>query len=228
MGFIAAPLQALTGDYSAKVVAHYEPAKLAAMEAQFETEKGAPLRIGGIPDEEAGETSWAIEIPGLLSFLAHGDFNAEVIGLKDIPRDEWPPIWPVHYSFQIMVGIGFALLGLGVFTVIYLWRRRRMPTQRWYLYLVIASGPLAVLAMQLGWMVTEIGRQPWIVYGKMRTAEAVTEVAATGWLLAASIVIYGIIGVGAVLVLKILARQPLPEDARAEIDAEASAEEGAA
>jgi cytochrome d ubiquinol oxidase subunit I len=174
VGGIFAFLQPISGDISAKAVADTQPVKLAAMEAQWETEKGAPLRIGGWPDEEAEETRWAIGIPKALSFLAHGDFNAEVKGLKEFPEEDRPPVWPVHLSFQIMVGIGFFLMGVALLAAWLAWRKKGLPDRPWFLKLVAFSTPLGLIAVEAGWMVTEIGRQPWIIQGIMRTEEAVT------------------------------------------------------
>ncbi len=174
VGGVFAFLQPISGDISAKAVADTQPAKLAAMEGQWETEKGAPLRIGGWPDAQAEETRWAIGIPKALSFLAHGDFNAEVKGLKEFPKDERPPVAPVHISFQVMVGIGFFLMGLAVLAAWLAWKKRGLPDQSWFLKLVALSAPLGMIAIEAGWMVTEIGRQPWVIQGIMRTSEAVT------------------------------------------------------
>ncbi len=176
VGGLAAMLQPISGDISAKAVAKYQPVKLAAMEAQWETEKAAPLRIGGWPDEEAEETRWSIDIPGGLSFLATWDPEAEIAGLKSVPADERPPVWPVHVSFQLMVAIGLFLMAVGLVGGWLAWRTRELPDQRWYLWLVALSTPLGMIAVELGWMVTEIGRQPWIVHGIMRTSDAVTPV----------------------------------------------------
>lgn len=174
VGGVASILQPLSGDLAAKQVARNQPAKLAAMEAHFETTEGAPLLIGGWPDEEAEETRFAIRIPGALSFLAHGDFGAEVTGLSDIPRDEWPPVAPVHVAFQIMVGCGTVLMGVAFLGAGLAWRRKRIPLDPRFLRLVVLSGPLGFIALEAGWTVTEVGRQPWVVRGFLRTADAVT------------------------------------------------------
>ena len=167
------PLQLVSGDYSAKVVAEIQPAKFAAMEGLYRTQEGAPLTIGGIPDDEAMETKYGIEIPYLLSFLAHGDFQAEVTGLEEIPRDEWPPVAIVHWAFDLMVGIGTLLLLFAAWGA-WLWWRRGLPDSRWFLRAAVAAGPLGFVAIEAGWVVTEVGRQPWIIYQVMRTREAVT------------------------------------------------------
>lgn len=167
VGAVAAIAQPLVGDWAAKSVAERQPAKLAAMEALFETQTGAPLLVGGLPDVEARTVAYAIELPHLLSFLAHGDLDAEVIGLDRIPRDEWPPVVIVHFAFQIMVGTGTLLAAVGAFGP-FLYRKRR------YLQLLVLCTPLGFVALEAGWVVTEVGRQPWIIYGILRTADAVT------------------------------------------------------
>jgi cytochrome d ubiquinol oxidase subunit I len=174
LGAICAPLSIFTGDINARWVADHQPAKLAAMEGQFQTESGAPLRIGGFPDPGAEKTPFAIEIPGGLSFLAYGDPRATVRGLTDFPLGDRPDPRPVHVGFQVMVGSGFFLLAVAAGFLLLLWRRRRIPVDRWLLRAVIAGGVLGFVAMEAGWMVTEIGRQPWIIYGVFRTANAIT------------------------------------------------------
>ncbi len=172
-GFFAF-LQPISGDISAKRLAKYQPVKLAAMEAQWETERGAPLRIGGIPDENAEETRYAIEIPGALSFLAYSDFNAEVMGLKAVPPEDRPPVAIVHFAFQIMVACGIVLIIAAILGGWLSWKCKGLPNQRWYLRFVTFCTPLGFIAIEAGWTVTEVGRQPWIIYNLMRTAEAVT------------------------------------------------------
>ncbi len=174
VGSVFALLQPISGDISAKRLAKYQPVKLAAMEGQWETERGAPLRIGGIPDEDAEETRYALEIPKALSFLAHSDFNAEIMGLKDVPREDRPPVAIVHFAFQIMVACGLILIAAGVLGGWLAWKRRGLPTQRWYLRFITLCAPLGFIAIEAGWTVTEVGRQPWVIYNFMRTADAVT------------------------------------------------------
>jgi cytochrome d ubiquinol oxidase subunit I len=171
---ITSLLQPLSGDVSAKFVARWQPAKLAAMEGHWETGPRAPLLIGGVPDEQAETTRWAIPIPGGLSFLAFGDFNATVRGLKEFPRDERPPVLVTHLAFQVMVGCGMAMLLVALAGMAMWAKRRALPLDRRYLWALVACAPLGMLAMEAGWTVTEVGRQPWVVYGIMRTADAVT------------------------------------------------------
>ncbi len=174
VGGIIAILQPISGDISAKRLAKYQPIKLAAMEGQWETERGAPLRIGGIPDEDAEETRFAIEIPKALSFLAHFDPNAEIMGLKEVPPENRPPVAIVHIAFQIMVACGMVLIVAGLLGGWLAWRQKGLPLNRWYLRFVTFCAPLGFIAIEAGWTVTEVGRQPWIIYNYMRTAEAVT------------------------------------------------------
>ena len=174
VGSVMAVLQPISGDISAKRLAKHQPIKLAAMEGQWETERGAPLRIGGIPDEEAEVTRYAVEIPKALSFLAHFDFNAEIMGLKDVPKENRPPVVIVHIAFQIMVACGLVMLAAGCIGGWLAWRRKSLPTDGWYLRFVTCCAPLGFIAIEAGWTVTEVGRQPWVIYNVMRTADAVT------------------------------------------------------
>jgi cytochrome d ubiquinol oxidase subunit I len=177
VGGVSAILQPISGDLLAKRVAVTQPVKLAAFEGQFETEQNAPLRIGGIPDEEARVTRYAIEVPSALSILAYGDPNAVVKGLNDFPPDQHPPVAIVHFAFQIMVGCGVTMMLVALWGGLRYLRGRRQSTwlnSRWFLRALIAAAPLGFIAIETGWVVTEVGRQPWIIYGVMRTSEAVT------------------------------------------------------
>lgn len=170
----AALLQPLSGHYSAQRVAEVQPAKLAALEGQFRTEVGAPLRIGGIPDEAARETRFALEVPNALSFLAFNRLDAEVKGLEAFPEHEWPPVAITHVAFQVMVGLGFLMAGLALWTVWHWVRRRPVDGSPLLLRALALSAPAGFIAIEAGWTVTEVGRQPWIVYGVLRTDAAVT------------------------------------------------------
>ena len=171
---VAAVLQPLSGDISAKDVAERQPAKLAAMEAHFKTEKNASLILGGIPNIQENKVDYAIKIPGALSFLAHGDFQAEVKGLDSIPKENHPPIAITHYAFQIMVGLGMIMVILSILYFIALWKKRSWLTKSWLLKFFVAATPMGFIAVEAGWTVTEVGRQPWIIHNVMRTADAVT------------------------------------------------------
>ncbi len=171
----AAILQPFSGDLSARYVAKQQPTKLAAMEGQFHTERGAPLRIGGIPDVEAGVTRHAIEIPGVLSLLAFGHRDAVVPGLDQTPRADWPPVLIVHLAFQVMVALGSYLALLALWAGWVTWRDgKRLGRHRLLLLALVAAGPLGFLSIEAGWTVTEVGRQPWVIQGVFRTADAVT------------------------------------------------------
>jgi cytochrome d ubiquinol oxidase subunit I len=174
-GAIAAILMPFSGDLAAKDLAVRQPIKLAAMEAHYNTEEGAGLLIGGILNEETQEISYGIHIPNALSFLAFGDFDAEVKGLNDFPKDEHPPVAITHYSFQVMVGTGTFLMGLGIVFLISL-KRKKWQTKRFYWLAFIIATPLGFLALEAGWFVTEVGRQPWIINGIMKTKDAVTSI----------------------------------------------------
>jgi len=174
IGAPAALLQPLSGDLSARFVAHWQPAKLAAMEGQFKTERGAPLRVGGWPDEAAGETRYALEIPRGLSLLAFKDPGAEVKGLEAFPRQDWPPVAIVHVAFQVMVGLGSFMALVSAAALWLMWRQRELTRHRWLLRALVLAAPMGFICTEAGWVVTEVGRQPWVIYGLMRTAEAVT------------------------------------------------------
>ncbi|WP_275902259.1 cytochrome ubiquinol oxidase subunit I [Myxococcus vastator] len=198
---VTALLQPVVGDLSAKHVAKAQPVKLAAMEGQFETERGAPLRLGGLPNVETGEVPYAVDIPKGLSILAFADPDAEVKGLNAFPRDEWPPVAKVHVAFQVMVGTGSAMALLALVTLGWRWRKKAWPHGRKLMWAWLLSGPLGVVAMEAGWLVTEWGRQPWILRGVMRTADAVTPVphlAAPFWTFTA---VYLFLGVTVVFLL---------------------------
>lgn len=178
VGVPAALLQPLSGDLSARDVAVRQPVKLAAMEGHLRTGPGAFV-IGGWPDAATLEHRGAIEIPGALSLLLHGDPTAVVPGVDAVPADERPPLAIVHTAFQVMVGCGMAMAGLGLWAIVRHWRRRRgvgpaLPDDRRFLLASVAVAPLGFIAIEAGWTVTEVGRQPWIVHGIMRTADAVT------------------------------------------------------
>lgn len=171
---ISALLQPLSGDLSAKDIAKRQPAKLAAAEALFETTTYAPLLIGGIPDEEEKRVHYAIKIPGMLSFLAHGDIKKEVIGLDQIPDSEEPPVEVVHFAFQTMVGIGIFLMLVSIYFLFRRWMRKSDIYSPLLLKLLTLSIPFGFIAIEAGWIVTEVGRQPWILYGILKTQDSLT------------------------------------------------------
>jgi cytochrome bd ubiquinol oxidase subunit I len=174
VGAPAAVLQPISGDLSARAVAEYQPAKLAAMETHFETGRRVPLVIGGWPDMATGQTRYALRIPGGLSFLAFHDLDAEVKGLDQVPRADWPNVPIVHTAFQLMVGLGTFMALVGLWAGVFAFRRRDPCASTWFLRALSLAAPMGFVAIEAGWTVTEIGRQPWIVYGVLRTADAVT------------------------------------------------------
>jgi cytochrome d ubiquinol oxidase subunit I len=174
VGAPAAILQPISGDLAARTVAKWQPIKLAALEGQFATERGAPLRIGGVPSEREGRTRLALEIPRGLSLLAYHDPSAEVKGLTAFPRDLWPPVAPVHVGFQVMVGLGTIMALASAWALFLLIRRKSIVDRTGLLRLLAIVTPFGFIATEAGWTVTEVGRQPWVVQGVLRTADAVT------------------------------------------------------
>jgi cytochrome d ubiquinol oxidase subunit I len=170
----AAILQPLSGDISARAVARQQPAKLAALEALFTTTTGAPLTIGGLPDAADGTMRFGLRIPYGLSLLAFHDPAARVAGLDQVPRADWPPVAIVHLAFQAMVGLGTFLALLSLVIAWRTWRRRPIAGSRGLLRAIAIAGPCGFLAIEAGWTVTEVGRQPWIITGVLRTRDAVT------------------------------------------------------
>lgn len=203
---IATPLQIFWGDVAAREVADHQPAKFAAFECIQKTGDDQTEYLGGVCTDDG--VKGAIGIPGLDSYLVGFSTDTVVTGLNDIPVDERPPANTLlHLSFDAMVGIGFALLALAGWLLVVWWRRRDIPQTPWFLRAVAASGAAAVLAVWFGWIVTEVGRQPWIVQGFMRTEEAVTEAEGIWFAFAAVILLYVALGTGAILVLRGMARR---------------------
>ncbi|MGH7509116.1 MAG: cytochrome ubiquinol oxidase subunit I [Gemmatimonadales bacterium] len=174
VGVPAALLQPISGDLAARAVARYQPAKLAAMEAHFQTAAGVPLVIGGWPDMDTGEIRYAIKIPNGLSLLAFHDPGAVVKGLNEFPREDWPNVPIVHTAFQIMVGLGTYLALLSLWIGWMAFKRKDLAANRLLLGAIAVSAPMGFIAIEAGWTVTEVGRQPWVIYGVLRTADAVT------------------------------------------------------
>ena len=209
MAAVVAPVQVLVGDWAAREVAKHQPTKLAAFEGLGQTQAGAPFHIGGWYDEEANEVRAGIEIPKLLSLLAFHDPNATVQGLDAVPPEDRPPVNVVRVSFNVMVGIGTVLATFGVWLLFVWWRRRAMPGGRWFLRVVAALGPLSVIALIAGWVTTEVGRQPWVVYERMRTEDAVTGAGGIPFGYAALVIVYAALAIATAWLLRRLARTPL-------------------
>lgn len=194
VGAVACLLQFVSGDALARMVAQKQPTKLASLEGQFKTETGAPLRIGGIPDENAHTTKYALEIPDGLSLLAFHKPHATIQGLDSFPREHWPNVLLVHISFQIMVGCGSLLTFVALIAGWGAWKDKQFITDRRALWLLVAIGPLGFVALESGWMVTELGRQPWIIQGILLTRDAVTSTTHLGRLFYSMNVLYAVLG----------------------------------
>jgi cytochrome d ubiquinol oxidase subunit I len=207
---LASPVQVLVGDWAAREVAENQPAKLAAFEGLASTKEGAPIHLLGWYRD--GEVVGGIEIPRLLSLLSEHDPDATVQGLDAVPPDERPPVNVVRIAFQAMVGIGTLLAALSVAYLVVWWRRRRPPRSKWFYRAAVAAGPLAVVALICGWIVTEVGRQPWIVYRLMRVEEAVTGAEGIPVGYAAVAAVYAALTAAAVWMLRRLARTPIAEE----------------
>jgi cytochrome bd ubiquinol oxidase subunit I len=202
---VAAVAQPLAGHVLGMKIHDTQPAKLAAFELAETTESPAPLRIGGVLID--GEVRWALSIPRLGSVIARNSWDAPVPGLDTVPRDEWPPVNIVHLAFQSMVVIGTLL---ALFTVVYWlarWRGRDLTTCRWFLRLSVLSGPLAILAVECGWIATEVGRQPWTVWQVLRTSEAASLSSGLWWSFAGILVVYIGMTIGAYVVLRSMANR---------------------
>jgi cytochrome d ubiquinol oxidase subunit I len=194
---LAAPAQLLVGDWAARTVAERQPIKLASFEGLQETQKGAPF-----------ELAVGLEIPKLLSLLAFHDPNAKVIGLDSVPEDDRPPVDIVKLSFRTMVAIGSGLAALGAWFIWSWWRRGRLPASSWFHRGLVAAGPLSVVALISGWVTTEVGRQPWVVYEVMRTEQAVTGAGGIPVGFAGLAIVYVAVGAIALVMLRRLGRQP--------------------
>lgn len=207
---VLTPVQVLVGDWAARFVAENQPLKLAAMEGLFHTVPAAPLTLGGVAVN--GELRYGLEIPYGLSLLAHLDPHATVTGLDAAPVTDRAPVNVVHPAFDLMVGVGVALLALGAWAGLSWWRRRDLPRSRWFLRAGAVSGAAAVLALESGWVVTEVGRQPWIVYGILRTSDAVNPAPGLVWGFALVAAVYVALTVATVYVLRRMTRStPVPD-----------------
>ena len=202
VGGVTAILQPVSGDLLSKAVAQHQPAKFAAFEALFQTEAGAPFRLGGLPDAARQEVRYAIEIPYGLSLLLYLDPHARVAGLDTVPRENWPPVAVVHLAFQIMVVSGFIMMGLAVWAGWRWWRGHDLQRETALLRALAIASPLGFVAIESGWVVTEVGRQPWIIYGVMRTSEAVTPMPGLWVPMITFTLLYGVLGLVVVWLLK--------------------------
>jgi cytochrome d ubiquinol oxidase subunit I len=203
---ILAPIQFLVGDTAARAIAEDQPIKFAAMECVDHTSTHVPEYLGGICTDDG--VDWGIKVPGLDSFLVGWSTDTEVTGLDSVPPDERPPANTLlHLSFDTMVGIGSAMIALGVWFGFVWWRKRDIPKTPWFLRVVAVSGVAAIVAMEAGWIVTEVGRQPWIVQGVMRTEDAVSGADGIWLTFSLSLVLYAALGTATVLILRRMARR---------------------
>ncbi|MDZ7786890.1 MAG: cytochrome ubiquinol oxidase subunit I [Halofilum sp. (in: g-proteobacteria)] len=210
MALIVAPLQIVAGDFHGLNTLEHQPAKVAAMEGHYETHDGAPLILFGIPDDSAGEMRYSLEIPKLGSMILTHEWDGRVRGLNSFPADERPGAEIVFWTFRIMVALGFAMVAVGLWSALARWRRRLFEERRlqWAAVLMAPSGFLAVLC---GWITTEVGRQPWTVYGLLRTSDSASslDASAVGISLIVFIVVYfAVFGMGTYYCMRLMAQSP--------------------
>jgi cytochrome d ubiquinol oxidase subunit I len=210
MAVFVAPMQLVMGDLHGLNTLQHQPAKVAAMEGLWDTQRGAPLLLFGWPDQEKETTRYSLEVPKLSSLILTHDLDGEVKGLKEWPKDERPPAAWVFWSFRIMVGIGMLMIATGLIALVLFFRKRLFDTA-WFQYWCMALTPAGFIAVLAGWFVTEIGRQPYIVYGLLKTADAISPVSAgpIAISLLAFIVVYVLVfGAGSYYILKLIAKGP--------------------
>jgi cytochrome bd ubiquinol oxidase subunit I len=209
---IATPIQIFVGDTAAREIADHQPAKFAAMECVYETGPDQTEWIGGICED--GKVKYGVGLPGVDSFLVGWSTDTVVTGLDEIPDDEEPKaLTLLHTSFDVMVGVGSALLALAAWFGFVWWRKRDLPQTDWFLRAAAVSGVASVIALEAGWIVTEVGRQPWIVYGQMRVEDAVTGAQGLWWVFGFTFLLYAALGVGAYYALRALQRRWQEADA---------------
>ncbi|MGE0719738.1 MAG: cytochrome ubiquinol oxidase subunit I, partial [Alphaproteobacteria bacterium] len=210
MAIAVTPVQIAAGDLHGLNTLEHQPAKIAAMEGHWETRKGAPLILFGLPDMAREETRWAVEIPRLGSLVLTHDWDGEIRGLKEWPPGDRPNAALIFWTFRIMVGVGLCMLALGAAALLLRWRRR-LYDHRWFLRAAVAMGPAGFVAVLAGWITTESGRQPWIVHGLMRTADAASAIDAGRVALSLSlfVVVYVVVfGFGIRYILHLMGRPP--------------------
>jgi cytochrome d ubiquinol oxidase subunit I len=211
MAAIVTPLQIFAGDMHGLNTLEHQPAKVMAMEGHYQSHpEGAPLILFGIPDSEAKTVRYAIEIPKASSLILKHDLNAPMAGLDTIPDDKEPPVGTVFWSFRVMVGIGFAMLGIGLWS---LWgrARKRLYDMPWLHRAAVLMGPSGFAAVLAGWITTEVGRQPYVIYGVLRTADAASPLdapAVAASLLAFVVVYFTVFGIGVWYILKLMGKAP--------------------
>lgn len=210
MAAIVAPIQLVAGDFHGINTLEHQPAKIAAMEGHYETQRGAPLILFGIPDDEAETTRFKVEIPKLGALILTHEWDGEVRGLKAFPKEERPPAEIVFWSFRIMVGIGMAMIGIGLWSLWARWRGRLLQDRLLH-RLALLMGPSGFVAVLAGWITTEVGRQPYTVYGHLTTADSVAPIAApavAASLIAFIVVYFAVFGAGTVYILRLMGISP--------------------
>ena len=212
---VLAPLQVFLGDRHGLNTLQYQPIKVAAMEGNWHRQAGAPLLLFAWPDQAAAENRYEIGIPGLASLVLRHDMNGEIPGLTEVPPEDRPPVAVVFWAFRIMVGVGLAMLGL-VAVGLWLRARRTLFTTAWFQRLCLWASPIGFVAVLAGWTVTETGRQPWVIYGLLRTRDAVSP-SLTGFDVALSLAIYVVVylfvfGFGLILLLRLMRTIPIEHD----------------
>lgn len=210
MAAVVAPAQLIMGDLHGLNTQEHQPAKIAAMEGHFETHAGAPLVLFGIPDVDEARTKYKIEVPKLASLILKHDLNAEVTGLDAFPKEDWPNVPVVFWAFRIMVGIGLLMILFGLVGAVQIFRKRLF-NAKWFRRWAVAMGPIGFVAILAGWFVTEVGRQPFVVYGLVRTADAASPIDAPGVAgsLLGFIVVYTVIfGAGSFYLIRLIKRSP--------------------
>jgi cytochrome d ubiquinol oxidase subunit I len=211
---IVAPLQTVVGHESGKVAHEYQPAKVAAMEGWWETKSQQPTLLFGWPDQDAEETHLALGIPGFGSWFVAGDSNAELKGLKAFAPEDRPPVWITFWAFRVMVGMGLAMVGLGIWGAI-VWATRRLDRATLYHRALVLAAPSGFVAVLAGWIAAEVGRQPYVVYGVLRTADAVSpvEAGAVATSLLFFLIVYAIVfSAGALYILRLMANGPASDE----------------
>jgi cytochrome bd ubiquinol oxidase subunit I len=217
MAVFVAPLQLFVGDMHGLNTLEHQPAKVAAMEGLWETQAGAPLKLFGWPDQEGEETRFALQIPKVSSLILTHSFNGEVKGLKEWPREERPPVAVVFWTFRIMVGLGSLMILTGVFAALLYWRKRLFDT-RWFQLWCMALLPAGFISLICGWFVTEVGRQPYLVYGALKAGDSVSPVPGTavGISLMAFVAVYFVVfGAGCYYIYRLVKRGPIVKAADA-------------
>jgi cytochrome bd ubiquinol oxidase subunit I len=211
MAALVAPIQIFAGDQHGLNTLEHQPAKIAALEGHYETGAGAPLILFGVPDDEAEVTRYQLAIPKLGSLLLTHSSEGEVKGLKAFPRDQRPPAEIIFWSFRLMVGIGFAMLGMGLWSLLRRLQKNRLYEDRWLHRAAVLMGPSGFVAVLAGWITTEVGRQPYTVYGLLRTAESASPIAAPAVatsLVAFIIVYFFVFGAGVFYILRLCEKSP--------------------